>query len=102
MDAAIIYVTCQGGTRAIHVEPGPTLRLLWQGPPDANGSPVVGGGTVWVPAVDTGVLYALNPLNGSVQQSLLVGHLRHFTTPTIVGGTVIVATDTTIQAFRHS
>ncbi len=101
LGASIVYVTCQGGTRALLVGPGPTLRLLWQGPTDANGSPVVDGGTVWVVGVDSGVLYALDPLTGSVRQAIPVGHARHFTSPTIAAGAVIVATDTTVQAFRH-
>jgi hypothetical protein len=35
-------------------------------------------------------------------QTIPIGHARHFTTPTIGGGTVLVASDTTIQAFRHA
>jgi outer membrane protein assembly factor BamB len=101
LHTGVIYVACQGGTRALWVGPGPSLRFLWQGPADANGSPVVSGSTVWVAGVDTGVLYALNPLTGAVQQFLSVGHARHFTTPTIAGDIVLIATDTTIQAFRH-
>ena len=102
LNGVVIYVPCLSGTRAILLGQGPTLSYLWTGPSDANGSPVVGGGTVWVVAVDHGVLYALNPPNGSVQQTISIGHARHFTSPTIVGGTVIVATDTTVQAFRHA
>jgi outer membrane protein assembly factor BamB len=101
-DAGVIYVPCAygGGLRAVQLTPGPGLRLLWQGPSDANGSPVFAGSTVWVPGVDSGNLYALNPLDGTVLQSLQVGHMRHFTTPTIFGQTLIIATDTTVQAFR--
>jgi outer membrane protein assembly factor BamB len=98
----VIYVPCVGGTRALLLGAGPVLRLLWRGPSDANGSPVFGGNTVWSVAVDDGLLYALNPLNGSVMQTIAIGHARHFTSPTIAGGTVLVATDTTIQAFHHA
>jgi outer membrane protein assembly factor BamB len=96
-----VYVPCLSGTRALALRPGPRLSALWTGPSDANGSPVFGGNTVWTVAVDTGRLYALNPLSGAVMQAIPIGHARHFTTPTIAGDTLIVATDTTIQAFRH-
>jgi hypothetical protein len=89
-----IFVPCLNGTRALGLHPGPTLSLLWTGPSDANGSRTV--------AVDSGRLYALNPLNGAVRQAIPIGHAQHFTTPTIAGGTVIVASDATIQAFRHA
>jgi outer membrane protein assembly factor BamB len=97
-----IFVPCLSGTRALVMRSGPRLSLLWTGPSDANGSPVFGGNTVWTVAVDTGKLYALNPLNGAVMQTIPIGHARHFTTPTIAGGTVIVASDTSIQAFHHA
>jgi outer membrane protein assembly factor BamB len=100
--SSVIFVPCLSGTRALLMHPGPTLSLLWAGPSDANGSPVFGANTVWTVAVDAGKLYALNPLNGAVMQTIPIGHARHFTTPTIAGGTVIVASDTTIQAFRHA
>jgi len=48
------------------------------------------------------VLYALKPNDGSVLQSLTIGHMRHFTSPVIAGDMVIVATDHTVQAFRHA
>ena len=103
-DAGLIYVPCAygGGLRALQITSGPGLRVVWQGPSDANGSPVFGGSTVWVPGVDSGNLYALNPLNGAILQSIHVGHMRHFTTPTILGPNLIIATDTTVQMFHHA
>ena len=97
----VVYVPCLSGTRAVSVGPGPALRLLWSGPPDANGSPVVAGGAVWVVGVDSGVLYALNPLSGATVQRFTVGHARHFTSPAAGLDTLVVATDTSVQAFRH-
>jgi hypothetical protein len=52
--------------------------------------------------VDTGKLCALNPLNGAVREAIPIGHAQHFTTRTIAGGTVIMASDAIIQAFRHA
>jgi polyvinyl alcohol dehydrogenase (cytochrome) len=97
----VVYVPCHDGMLAFAVDPGPGLRFLWKGPPGTLGSPSFGGNTVWNIDYDAGLLYALNPADGKTKQSPInVGHARHFTTPTIVGDTVIVATDTTIVALR--
>jgi outer membrane protein assembly factor BamB len=99
----MVYMACLSGTRALKLGDPPSLQPAWQGPPDANGSPAFGGNAVWTVAVDGGgVLYALKPSDGSVLQSLTIGHMRHFTSPVIAGDTVIVATDRTVQAFRHA
>lgn len=97
-----IYVPCLSGTRALVLHSGPSLSLLWTGPSDANGSPVFGGNTLWTVAVDTGKLYALNPLSGAVMQTIAIGHAQHFTTPTIAGGIVMVAADNVIRAYHHA
>ncbi|MCU1427888.1 MAG: hypothetical protein JWL83_1888 [Actinomycetia bacterium] len=101
----MVYVECLSGIRALTLDTTgstPKLQLAWTGPGDANGSPVFGGNTVWVVAVSTGLLYALNPADGSVRQSINIGHARNFTSPTIANDTVIVATDYHVQAFRHA
>jgi outer membrane protein assembly factor BamB len=98
----MIWVECLTGTRAIKLTNNTDMEVLWTGPSDANGSPVFGGNTVWVMSVTNGKLYALNPTNGAVRQTLNVGHARNFTSPTIAGDKVIVATDFRVQAFKHA
>ncbi|HEY7134735.1 MAG TPA: PQQ-binding-like beta-propeller repeat protein [Acidimicrobiia bacterium] len=98
----MIFVPCTTGTRGVALDDGPTLRVVWRGPGDANGSPTFGGNAVWVIGVDSGTLYALNPTTGAVLQSIAAGHSRHFTSPTINGDTVIVATDHMVQAYEHT
>jgi outer membrane protein assembly factor BamB len=101
-NAGVVYMPCTTGMLALAVDSGPALRQLWKGPSDTTGSPVFGGNTVWNIGVDSGTLYALNPADGKVVQSISVGHARHFTSPTIAGDTVIVATDHTVEALRHA
>ncbi|MCU1429300.1 MAG: hypothetical protein JWL83_3300 [Actinomycetia bacterium] len=101
----MVYVACEDGTRAISVTgldtATPTMSAVWRGPSDARGPAVVGSNTVWVMAPVTGVLYALNPTDGTVRQSLTIGHAGNFTAPTIANDTILVATDARVQAFRH-
>jgi hypothetical protein len=79
-NAGVVYVPCNTGMLALAVDSGPALRQLWRGPSDATGSPVFGGNMVWNIGVDS----------------------RHFTSPTVAGDTVIVATDHTVEALRHT
>ncbi|HTR94218.1 MAG TPA: PQQ-binding-like beta-propeller repeat protein [Trebonia sp.] len=47
--------------------------MLWRGPAGAHGSPVIGGGAVWVTDWPGGTLYALSPATGQVLQQLSLG-----------------------------
>jgi hypothetical protein len=49
------------------------VRVLWRGPANASGSPVVGGGAVWVVDWHAGKLYELNQANGQVRYQLYLG-----------------------------
>lgn len=57
-----------------------------------NGSPVVGGHTVYTVDAGGGVLYALDGDRGSVLASARVGQTSRFATPTLAGGRVLVGT----------
>ena len=46
---AIVYVPCISGGMAAVDTSGNKIRVLWRGPALAQGSPVLGGGAVWVP-----------------------------------------------------
>jgi len=91
--AAAVYVPCYpGGLAAVSVT-GDRIRVLWRGPASASGSPVVGGGAVWVADWNAGVLYELDPAGGRVEQHIALGSaLPHFVSPTLSGGLVLVGT----------
>jgi outer membrane protein assembly factor BamB len=67
-NATVIVPCAFGGPVAVSTL-NSRLRLLWHGPAPADGSPVIGGGAVWVANTSAGVLYELNPSNGAIRHS---------------------------------
>jgi outer membrane protein assembly factor BamB len=90
---AVIYVPCFGtGLTAVKVGAG-QIRVLWRGPANASGSPVVGGGAVWVADWNSGTLYELGEAGGRMRQQIRLGSpLPHFVSPSLSGGLVLVGT----------
>ncbi len=92
-----IYEPCSsGGMAAIAVNARQRqIRVLWRGPDGARGSPVVGGGAVWVTGYSDsgGTLYELNPANGAVLSQIAIAEgMPHFSSLSLAGGTAFVAT----------
>jgi polyvinyl alcohol dehydrogenase (cytochrome) len=92
VDADTLYVPCSDGPRAVRVDESGQIHVQWHGPSGARGSPVVGGGAVWVVDYAAGTLYALDPATGTVRQQIAVGVAAHFTSPTPAGDHVYVGT----------
>jgi outer membrane protein assembly factor BamB len=100
VNGSSVYEPCDsGGMAAISVSAAKrTIKVLWRGPSNSNGSPVVGGGAIWVTAWNfsgtaAGTLYELNPATGAVRQQISIpGGLPHFSAPTLVGRTVFLGT----------
>jgi polyvinyl alcohol dehydrogenase (cytochrome) len=96
---AVAYLPCADGGLAAVSTAGHRIRVLWRGPSDANGSPVLGGGAVWVPDWDSGTLYELNQATGQVRQRISLGRpLPHFASPSLSGGLVLTGTLTGVTA----
>ena len=75
--------------------------MLWRGPADAQGSPVVGGGAVWVTTTPAtgGTLYELNPATGAVEHQIAISAgLPHFSSLSLSGGRAYVGTLTGVTA----
>jgi polyvinyl alcohol dehydrogenase (cytochrome) len=90
---ATVIVPCESGGLAAVSTHGSQIRVLWRGPPAADGSPVIGGGAAWVTATSAGVLYELNPRTGNAVHSIALGsQLPHFASPTLSGGLVLIGT----------
>jgi polyvinyl alcohol dehydrogenase (cytochrome) len=87
-----VFVPCNDGARAVSVDPTNGLRVLWHSPVPANGSPVIGGGAVWVTDSDHGTLYALDPATGQPLDQLATGDLPHFASPTLGGNRAYLGT----------
>ena len=74
-------------------------KVLWRGPAAADGSPVLGGGAVWVADWATGVLYELNQASGAVRHKIRVGSaLPHFASPSLSGRLALIGTMTGVAA----
>jgi outer membrane protein assembly factor BamB len=88
----VAYVPCADGLAAVDTA-GRRLRVRWRGPAAAAGSPVLGGGAVWVAALNAGILYQLSPASGQVRQQIRLGApLPHFASPSLSGPLVLIGT----------
>lgn len=88
----VVYLPCVDGVRAVRVDNQGKLTVLWHAAGSINGSPVIGGGRIWVLAPRSGVLHALNPLTGRSLAHINVGQANRFATPALYGSDVIVPT----------
>jgi outer membrane protein assembly factor BamB len=88
-----VYLPCASGGIAAVTAAGGRLRVDWRGPPGAAGSPVAGGGAVWVADYSGGVLYELSPATGRVRHQISLGTaLPHFASPSLSGGLALIGT----------
>ncbi|MGB9281603.1 MAG: PQQ-binding-like beta-propeller repeat protein [Pseudonocardiaceae bacterium] len=93
-----VYLPCTDSTRAVDVDAAGGLRVRWTASVPADGSPVVGGGAVWVTDTDHGILYALDPATGTPRQQIQVGDLPHFASPTLAGDRAYLGTTSGVTA----
>lgn len=94
-----VFVPCTSGLRSINVSPSGQIALGWQAPSNIQGSPVVGGHTVYDLDIH-GDLYALNSSSGAVRAKVTVGTSSRFATPTIAGNMVFIGTLSGIVAIN--
>jgi outer membrane protein assembly factor BamB len=92
----VVYLPCTDGVRAVRVDDGGKLHVLWHASGSITASPVVGGGRVWSLDSKDGVLHALDPASGKSLGQVAVGATNRFATPALSGSTVIVPTLTGI------
>jgi polyvinyl alcohol dehydrogenase (cytochrome) len=93
VQGSIVYEPCeQGGLAAIDTA-GNQIHVRWRGPASAWGSPVVGGGRVWVTDWSAGTLYELDPGTGAIRASLGLGTtLPHFSSMSMTGSHAFLST----------
>jgi hypothetical protein len=91
-----VYVSCRdGGVHAVRIDATGRPSVVWQAggaAAAATGSPVLGGGALWVVDSDAGILYALDQGTGAVRQQMDIGAAPHFASPTLAGGNAYVGT----------
>jgi polyvinyl alcohol dehydrogenase (cytochrome) len=89
----IAYVPCEGGGMAAVNTAHSKITVLWRGPGSAEGSPVLGGGAVWVADWNAGLLYELGQASGHVRHKISLGSpLPHFASPSLSGRLALVGT----------
>ncbi len=93
VQGSIVYEPCaQGGLAAVDTA-GHTIRVRWRGPSQAQGSPVIGGGRVWVTDYQGGTLYELDQATGATRASLSLGAtLPHFSSMSMTGSHAFLGT----------
>jgi outer membrane protein assembly factor BamB len=95
----VAYIPCVDGGMAAVDTADRRIRVLWRGPGAAAGSPVLGGGAVWVADVDAGHLYQLDPATGHVRQRIALGSpLPHFASPSLSGPFALIGTMSGVTA----
>jgi outer membrane protein assembly factor BamB len=98
--AGSVFVACSGGVRAVSVNTTKdTFSTVWSGPSDANGSPILAGGLLWVPAYNSSRLYGLDTKSGSVVVNEPTPAMEHFTSPAASDGKLVLATGRTVEGY---
>ncbi len=87
-----LFVPCNDGVRSATLDGAGIITVGWHGPSGATGSPVVGGGAVWVVDYDGGKLYALEATSGQQIAELAIGKAPHFASPTLAAGHAYIGT----------
>jgi polyvinyl alcohol dehydrogenase (cytochrome) len=89
----VVYEPCERGGMAAIDTTGNKIRVLWRGPASAWGSPVVGGGRVWVTDWTAGTLYELDQGTGATRDTLSLGaSLPHFSSMSMTGSHAFLGT----------
>ena len=96
-DGPVAYEPCSsGGMAAVYLNASKAeIKVLWRGPADGNGSPVIGGGAIWVTSYSAsgGALYELSPLNGAVRHQIAISEgLPHFSSLSLGGSSAYLGT----------
>ena len=92
----VVYAPCTDGVRRINTTA--TSPLGWKAPGNLTGSPVVGGGAVFVLDPSGGTLSALSESTGRVLSRVTVGVTTRFATPALSGSMLFVPTSTGVSA----
>jgi outer membrane protein assembly factor BamB len=92
-DAGAAFLPCTDGVLRVDIS-GQTLVKRWKVAP--SGSPVVGGGAVWILDQSSGVLDVFNEASGAPITSAPVGPLTRFASPVLVGTRALVGTTSAV------
>ncbi len=94
-----VFVPCDDGLLRVEVGSDGVPHPGWHVPLRASGSPVLGGGAVWVADYGAGTLLALDQASGRVLTQVVAGSLPHFVSPVLSGDRVLIGTAAGVTAF---
>jgi outer membrane protein assembly factor BamB len=98
-----VYLPCTDGVRAVSVADDGAVTTDWHASSDLNGSPVLGGGAVWVLDTSSSSLHALSGKTGKdVATVTLPAEVTRFATPALSGSTAYVGTEKGVTAVSIS
>ncbi|MFG2820164.1 PQQ-binding-like beta-propeller repeat protein [Kitasatospora sp. NPDC048365] len=101
VDGSTVYLPCENGLVRLTVGADASLHVDWRLPLGRGGSPVVGGGAVWVLDWRAATLDTVDPASGQVLHTVDVGaKVPNFASPVLVGDQVLVGTADGVTAFR--
>jgi polyvinyl alcohol dehydrogenase (cytochrome) len=108
-DPPYLYVPCiYTGIIALKVNFGlkPSFSVLWNSSAFFAGAPIVADGAIWTVNIlnlgNDGILYALNPANGSILFSADIGSVGHFISPSADRNLVFIGGNQSVWAFSVS
>ncbi|MGK4585760.1 outer membrane protein assembly factor BamB family protein [Kitasatospora sp. HPMI-4] len=102
VDGDTVYLPCADALARFSVAADGSIKPGWRVPLQGAGSPVVGGGAVWVVDNGRGQLNALDPATGRIRRQLTVGPVPHFASPALSGARILLGTMTGVTAFTES
>ena len=97
LSGSTVFLPCSGSLHEVQIGAGGTLTPGWQ-TSAVGGPPVLGGGAVWSINTFTGRLFALNEATGATLDSIAVGAVPHFVSPTLWHSQVLVGTNAGISS----
>jgi len=92
---SVIFVPCTNGVLQLTIGPS-TITRGWQASGNINGSPIIGGHTVY--SLGGGAVHALDSQTGKEIAQADVGTTTRFATPTLSGNLIFVGTNSGISA----
>jgi outer membrane protein assembly factor BamB len=100
VSGSTVYVPCSDSVRAVSIGSDGKITAGWTASVPANGSPVLGGGALWVIDWNDGTLYGLDPRTGAVRSQVGLGVVPHFATPSLSRGVIFVGTMKGVTALK--
>jgi outer membrane protein assembly factor BamB len=88
-----IFIPCTNGLLALRIDSRPSFSIAWSSADFFAGPPVVAGDTVLTVDINSGTLYAFGVNDGKLVFKIPLGHVVHFTTPSLSQGHIFVAAD---------